>query len=138
MVNDTISDMLTRIRNACLMKKSTVIIPLTKMNQQIAQILEKEGFIYGFQISQVNSFNALVLKLKYRSKQTYSGKKKESCITNLKRISKPGLRIYSNHKEIPRILGGAGIVILSTPEGIMTDREARSLGIGGEILCSVW
>lgn len=138
MVNDTISDMLTRIRNACLMKKSTVLIPLTKLNQKIAQILEKEGFIHGFQISQVNSFNALVLKLKYRSKQTYSGKQKESCITNLKRISKPGLRIYSNYKEIPRILGGAGIVILSTPEGILTDREARSLGIGGEILCSVW
>lgn len=138
MVNDTISDMLTRIRNACLMKKSTVVIPLTKMNQQIAQILEKEGFIHSFQISQMDSFNSLVLKLKYRSKQTYSGKKKESCITNLKRISKPGLRIYSNHKEIPRILGGAGIVILSTPEGIMTDREARSLGIGGEVLCSIW
>jgi small subunit ribosomal protein S8 len=138
MVNDTISDMLTRIRNACLMKKSTVVIPLTRMNQQIAQILEKEGFIYGFQISQVNSFNSLVLKLKYHSKQTYAGKRKESCITNLKRISKPGLRIYSNHKEIPRILGGAGIVILSTPEGIMTDREARALGIGGELLCSIW
>lgn len=138
MVNDTISDMLTRIRNACLMKKSTVLIPLTRMNQKIAQILEKEGFIHGFQISQVDNFNALILKLKYRSKQTYVGKKKECCITNLKRISKPGLRIYSNHKDIPRILGGAGIVILSTPEGIMTDREARSLGIGGELLCSIW
>jgi small subunit ribosomal protein S8 len=138
MVNDTISDMLTRIRNACLMKKTTVLIPLTRISQQIAQILEKEGFIQAFQISQTDKFNYLVLKLKYRSKQTYSGKKKESCITNLKRISKPGLRIYSNHKEIPRILGGAGIVLLSTPQGIMTDREARSLGIGGEILCSIW
>lgn len=138
MVNDTISDMLTRIRNACLMKKSTVLIPLTRMNQQIAQILEKEGFIHGFQISQSNLVNYLSLKLKYRSKQTYSGKRKESCITNLKRLSKPGLRIYSNHKEIPRILGGAGIVILSTPEGVMTDREARSLGVGGELLCSIW
>lgn len=138
MVNDTISDMLTRIRNACLMKKSTVVIPLTRMNQKIAQILEKEGFIQGFQISQLDSFNSLILKLKYRSKQRYLGKRKESCITNLKRISKPGLRIYSNHKEIPRILGGAGIVILSTPQGILTDREARSLGIGGELLCSIW
>lgn len=138
MVNDTISDMLTRIRNACLMKKSTVVIPLTRMNQKLAQILEKEGFIQGFQISQIDSFNALILKLKYRSKQTYLGNRKESCITNLKRISKPGLRIYSNHKEIPRILGGAGIVILSTPQGIMTDRDARSLGIGGELLCSIW
>ena len=130
--------MLTRIRNACLMKKSTVVIPLTRMNQQIVQILEKEGFIQSFQVSQLDSFNSLVLKLKYRSKQTYLGKRKEACITNLKRISKPGLRIYSNHKEIPRILGGAGIVILSTPEGIMTDRDARSLGIGGEVLCSIW
>lgn len=138
MVNDTISDMLTRIRNACLMKKSTVIIPLTRLNQKIAQILEKEGFIQGFQISQLDSFNSLILKLKYRSKQTYLGKRKEPCITNLKRISKPGLRIYSNHKDIPRILGGAGIVILSTPEGILTDREARALGIGGELLCSIW
>lgn len=138
MVNDTISDMLTRIRNACLMKKSTVVIPLTRMNQKIVQILEKEGFIQGFQISQLDSFNSLILKLKYRSKETYLGKKKESCITNLKRLSKPGLRLYSNHKEIPRILGGAGIVVLSTPQGIMTDREARSLGIGGELLCSIW
>lgn len=138
MVNDTISDMLTRIRNACLMKKSSVAIPLTRLNQRIAQILEKEGFIQGFQISQLDSFNSLILKLKYRSRQTYLGKRKEPCITNLKRISKPGLRIYSNHKDIPRILGGAGIVILSTPQGIMTDREARSLGIGGELLCSIW
>lgn len=76
MVNDTISDMLTRIRNACLMKKSTVVIPLTRMNQKIVQILEKEGFIQGFQISQLDSFNSLILKLKYRSKQTYLGKKK--------------------------------------------------------------
>ena len=138
MVTDTISDMLTRIRNACLMKKSTVAIPLTRINQEIAQILEKEGFIESFQISQLNSFNSLILKLKYRSKQTYSGKRKEACITNLKRISKPGLRIYSNTKDIPRILGGAGIVILSTPDGIMTDRDARSKGIGGEVLCSIW
>ena len=138
MVNDTISDMLTRIRNACLIKKTTVLIPFTRMNQQIAQILEREGFIRGFQVSPTADFNSLVLILKYRSKQTYSGKRKESCITNLKRISKPGLRIYSNHKEIPRILGGAGVIVLSTPQGVMTDREARSLGIGGEVLCSIW
>ena len=138
MVNDTISDMLTRIRNACLIKKTTVLIPFTRMNQQIAQILEREGFIRGFQVSPTADFNSLVLILKYRSKQTYSGKTKESCITNLKRISKPGLRIYSNHKEIPRILGGAGVIVLSTPQGVMTDREARSLGIGGEVLCSIW
>jgi ribosomal protein S8 len=287
MVNDSISDMLTRIRNACLAKKSSVYIPYTKLNEQIAQILEKEGFIQAFQISfktskvnrpprlgSLNRFSSsslsqssgnnigfrgqsgaserllggrsvrqtlssadsnikanasplppggrtgtgsvgdkktslsefeekgarkakvsaaqtvnrskgpnveglaesvsqkavnlippgsggdntpvaplppgtgggggepgqefLLIRLKYRSKQLYKGKKKESCITNLRRISKTGLRIYTNHKEIPRILGGAGIVIISTPEGIMTDREARSRGIGGEVLCSVW
>ena len=136
MVNDSISDMLTRIRNACLTKKATVLIPLTRMNQQIAQILEKEGFIQTFQIS--SDSKNLIIRLKYRSKQVAQAKRKESCITNLKRISKPGLRIYVNQKEIPRILGGAGIVILSTPQGIMTDREARSFGIGGELLCSIW
>nr|YP_009238379.1 ribosomal protein S8 [Bracteacoccus aerius]AMO01257.1 ribosomal protein S8 [Bracteacoccus aerius] len=136
MVNDSISDMLTRIRNSSMIKKSTVAVPFTRINQKISQILEKEGFIQTFQISE-DSRN-LILRLKYRSKQVYGGKIKESCITNLKRISKPGLRIYANHKDIPRILGGAGIVIMSTPNGIMTDREARSLGIGGEILCSIW
>lgn len=161
MVNDTIGDMLTRIRNACMVKKAIVAVPLTRMNQEIAQILEKEGFIQNFQISEDSKY--LNLRLKYSSKNassstnsdsmTSSGqeknnfipmpqgstnKKKESCITNLKRISKPGLRVYTNSKEIPRILGGAGILILSTPKGILTDREARSTGVGGEILCSIW
>nr|QIA46967.1 ribosomal protein S8 [Volvulina compacta] len=136
LINDSIGDMLTRIRNACLAKKSTVSIPFTKINILIAQILEQEGFIQTYQVS-LDSQD-LTLRLKYRSKKIYRGKKKESCITNLKRISKPGLRIYSNHKEILRILGGTGIVILSTPEGLMTDREARLRGIGGELLCSVW
>jgi small subunit ribosomal protein S8 len=136
MVNDTISDMLTRIRNACMVKKSTVMIPFTKMNQKISQILEKEGFIQSVVFD--SDFQMLVLKLKYRSKKTLTSKTKESCITNLKRISKPGLRIYKKSQDIPRILGGAGIIILSTSVGILTDREARSLGVGGEILCSVW
>jgi small subunit ribosomal protein S8 len=136
MVNDTIGDMLTRIRNACMAKKATVAVPLTRMTQQISQILEKEGFIQSFQISDDSKY--LTLRLKYSSKQVSNLKRKESSITNLKRISKPGLRIYTNSKEIPRVLGGAGIVILSTPNGVMTDREARSLGIGGELLCSIW
>nr|WGT92335.1 ribosomal protein S8 [Desmotetra delicata] len=136
LINDSISDMLTRIRNSCLAKKSVVSIPFTRLNQQISQILEKEGFIKNFQISMDS--RDLIVRLKYRSKSVYQGKVKESCITNLRRISKPGLRIYANHKEIPRILGGTGIVILSTPEGLMTDREARFRGIGGELLCSVW
>jgi small subunit ribosomal protein S8 len=136
MVNDSISDMLTRIRNSSMAKKAIVSIPCTRINQQIAQILEKEGFIQSFQLSE--DTKNLMLRLKYRSKEVYNGKIKESCITNLKRISKPGLRIYANHKEIPRVLGGAGIVIISTPNGILTDREARTRGIGGELLCSIW
>lgn len=156
LIHDSISDMLTRIRNACLAKKSDVKIPFTRINQQIVQILEKEGFIQTFQIV-LNSFESnqtstvvgtlptnsfqkaeIIIRLKYRSKTVYNGKKRESCITNLKRISKPGLRIYANNKEIPRVLGGTGTVILSTPEGIITDREARLKGVGGELLCQVW
>jgi len=135
-IHDSISDMLTRIRNACLAKKSNVVVPHTRLNLEIARILEKEGFIQGFQMSLES--NDIIVRLKYRSKQVYRGKTKESCITNLQRISKPGLRIYANTKEIPRILGGTGIVIVSTPTGIMTDREARLKKIGGELICSVW
>lgn len=142
LIHDSISDMLTRIRNSCLAKKSNVMVPYTKFNYEIAQILEKEGFIQGYQ--KVLDSNDIIIRLKYRSKNLYGlpegkGRKtKESCITNLKRISKPGLRIYTNHREIPRILGGTGIVILSTPTGILTDRQARLNGVGGELICSVW
>ena len=136
LINDSISDMLTRIRNASLAKKSNVNIPFTNLNQELAQILEKEGFIQGFQLD-IDS-NDIIIRLKYRSKKLYRGKTKESCITNLRRISKPSLRIYANYREIPRILGGTGIVIISTPSGIMTDRDARSRQLGGELLCSVW
>jgi small subunit ribosomal protein S8 len=129
MVNDTISDMLTRIRNANLVKSQTVSIPLTRISQQISKILEKEGFIESLQ---TYPSETITLQLKY------IGQEKKPCITNLRRISKPGLRIYANHKEIPKILGGMGIVILSTSQGIMTDREARFRGIGGEVLCSIW
>lgn len=136
LINDSISDMLTRIRNAALAKKSNVNIPFTNLNQELAQILEKEGFIQNFQLS-IDS-NDIIIRLKYRSKKLYRGKIKESCITNLRRISKPGLRIYANYREIPRILGGTGLVIISTPNGIMTDRDARARQLGGELLCSVW
>jgi|SRR5579875_1138519 len=129
MVNDTISDMLTRIRNASLIKNRTVSIPLTRLSQRICQILETEGFIESFQ--RVSS-RELIVSLKYR------GQESKPCITDLRRISKPGLRIYTNHKEIPKILGGMGIVIISTSRGVITDREARFYGVGGEILCSVW
>ena len=136
LINDSISDMLTRIRNASLAKKSYVIIPRTTLTLEIAHILEKEGFIENLQQSLES--NTILISLKYRSKKIFTARTKECCITNLKRISKPGLRIYAPYRKIPRILGGTGIVILSTPIGIMTDREARSQGIGGELLCSVW
>jgi len=135
-IHDSISDMLTRIRNACLAKKSSVIVPHTKLNHKIAQIFEKEGLIQSYQM--VLDSNDILIRLKYCSQTANRGKTKESCITNLQRISKPGLRIYANHKEIPRIFSGTGIVILSTPSGILTDREARLKGIGGELICSVW
>ena len=137
LINDSIGDMLTRIRNATLAKKSSVSIPFTNLNQELALILEKEGFIQSFQLSGYTEGD-IVIRLKYSSKKIYKGKIKESCITNLQRISTPGLRMYTNHRDIPRILYGAGIAIISTPSGIMTDREARSRKLGGEVLCSVW
>nr|QWW92897.1 ribosomal protein S8 [Herbertus javanicus] len=129
MGNDTIANMITSIRNANLGKIKTVQIPATNATRDIAKILLREGFIDDF-ID--NKKNGLILNLKYQ------GKKKKSYITTLRRISKSGLRIYSNHKEIPKVLGGMGIVILSTSGGIMTDREARQKEIGGELLCYVW
>ena len=129
MFNDTISDMLTRIRNANLIKSEKVSIPFTRISHQICQILEKEGLIESFQI---NSSEQVSLQLKYKEGD------KKPCITNLRRISKPGLRIYANHKEIPKVLGGMGIVIISTSQGIMTGQEAQFRHIGGELLCSVW
>nr|YP_001382207.1 ribosomal protein S8 [Pleurastrum terricola]A6YGD0.1 RecName: Full=Small ribosomal subunit protein uS8c; AltName: Full=30S ribosomal protein S8, chloroplastic [Pleurastrum terricola]ABO69343.1 ribosomal protein S8 [Pleurastrum terricola] len=141
MVNDTISDMLTRIRNANMAKNDLVLIPFTHINLEICQILLKEGFIQSFKtltldVSKYSKLNAqknlnIVVKLKYL------GRQKNSCITNLLRISKPGNRIYAKHK-IPDMLGGLGIIIVSTSAGIMTDREAREQKIGGELLCSVW
>lgn len=129
MINDTISDMLTCIRNGILIKSQTVTVLSTKINKNIAKILEKEGFIESFQLSNTGQ---LILRLKYLNEE------KRSSITNLRRLSKPGLRIYVRYNEIPRILGGMGIVILSTSKGIMTDNEARYHKIGGELLCSIW
>ena len=129
MVNDTISDLLTRVRNANLTKKDTVSVPFTRLTQQVCEILKTEGFIGSFQVT---SQQELKLRLKYK------GRNSKPCITNLRRISRPGLRIYINHKEIPKVLGGMGVVILSTPQGVMADREARFRGVGGEVLCSVW
>nr|YP_009367815.1 ribosomal protein S8 [Neodangemannia microcystis]ARK14794.1 ribosomal protein S8 [Neodangemannia microcystis] len=129
MVNDRISDMLTRIRNANLVKKEKLFIPNTRLSRNIGALLEKEGFIKS---CQVNSEDELILELKYK------GQNQQPCITNLRRISKPGLRIYTSHKNIPKILNGMGVVFVSTDKGLMTDQEARFNKLGGEILCSVW
>ena len=128
MQNDTISDMLTRIRNANILRRKTVILPWTRINEQIVQLFAKEGFIDSVEKNEQN----LKVYLKY-DKDT-----KKSCITNLQRISKPGLRLYANTKDIPQVLGGMGIIILSTSKGIVTDKEARTLNVGGEVLCYVY
>jgi small subunit ribosomal protein S8 len=138
MVNDTISDMLTRIRNANLAYKTSVSLSKTKVHEKICQILEQEGFIEKFYISETKP-NELIVDLKYqKTTVASSGGLGKPSITNLKRISKPGLRIYTNSREIPKVLGGMGILILSTSRGLMTDRQARQSRLGGEILCSVW
>ena len=138
MVNDTISDMLTRIRNANLAYKPNVSLVKTKVHEKICEILEQEGFIENYYVSDTSP-NELIVDLKYQKSQTFgSAGNGKPCITNLKRISKPGLRIYTNSREIPKVLGGMGILILSTSKGLMTDRQARQARLGGEILCSVW
>ncbi|WP_298613692.1 30S ribosomal protein S8 [uncultured Thermosynechococcus sp.] len=131
-VNDTIGDMLTRIRNANLARHQTTTVPATRMTRSIAQVLKAEGFIRDFEEQGDGVKRQLVVSLKYR------GKQRQPVITALKRVSKPGLRVYANSRELPRVLGGIGIAIISTSSGIMTDREARKQGIGGEVLCYVW
>jgi len=130
--NDTIADMLTRIRNANLARHQTTEIPATRMTRNIARVLKAEGFIAEVEEQGEGVKENLVLSLKYK------GKNRQPIINNLKRVSKPGLRVYSNRKELPRVLGGIGIAIISTSSGIMTDREARRQGLGGEVLCYVW
>jgi small subunit ribosomal protein S8 len=129
---DTISDMLTRIRNAGLVGHSTTKVPTTKMTKSIAQVLKSEGFIGDYEETGEGINKYLVISLKYK------GKNRQPIIRTLKRVSKPGLRVYSNCKDIPRVLGGIGIAIISTSKGIMTDREARKQNVGGEILCYIW
>nr|YP_010726507.1 ribosomal protein S8 [Hypnea spinella]YP_010902528.1 ribosomal protein S8 [Hypnea nidifica]WCH54383.1 ribosomal protein S8 [Hypnea nidifica]WDY84982.1 ribosomal protein S8 [Hypnea spinella] len=132
MVNDTIADMLTRIRNANLSRHQIVQVPATKMTRSIIKVLQEEGFIYEFEEIGENLRNYLLISLKYK------GKRKEPVITALKRISKPGLRVYANHKELPKVLGGIGVAIISTSKGVMTDKKARNNGLGGEVLCYIW
>lgn len=132
MVTDTISDMLTRIRNATMVKHQIVQIPVTKMSVAIADILKNEGFIVGAENYQESNRQYLLLSLKY------TGKSRDSVISEIKRVSKPGLRVYANSKELPKVLDNLGIAIMSTSRGVMTNLKAKELGIGGEVLCYIW
>ena len=134
MGRDTLADIITSIRNADMDRKGTVRIPSTNITENTVKILLREGFIENVRKHRESDKYFLVLTLRYRRNRKGSYK----TILNLKRISRPGLRIYSNYQRIPRILGGMGIVILSTSRGIMTDRKARLEGIGGEVLCYIW
>ena len=131
-MSDPIADMLTRIRNANTAKHDTVDIPASKIKISIAQILEKEGYIKKFEIVEAGEFKSIRVTLKYGQD------KNEKIITGLKRISKPGLRVYASADELPKVLGGLGIAIISTNNGVITDKEARKLNIGGEVLAFVW
>lgn len=134
MGRDTIADIITSIRNADMNRKGTVRIASTNITESIVKILLQEGFIENARKHQERNKSFLVLTL--RHKRNWKGPYRNTL--NFKRVSRPGLRIYSNYQRIPRILGGMGIVILSTSKGVMTDREARLEGIGGEILCYIW
>nr|ARW65026.1 ribosomal protein S8 [Polysiphonia sertularioides] len=132
MINDMISDMLTKIRNANLAKHHIVQVPQTRITINVIKVLQEEGFIYEYQTVKQNLKQYLVVSLKYK------GRGRRPIITELKRISKPGLKVYASSKEIPKVLDGIGIAIMSTSQGIMTDRKARQSGIGGEVLCYIW
>jgi small subunit ribosomal protein S8 len=128
---DPIADMLTRIRNASLARHRDLTLPSSRMKREIARILVEEGFIESFSTSQDGIQEMLVLQLKYVEGRS-------PVVSGLKRISKPGLRVYARKTEIPRVLGGLGLVVLSTSRGIMTGQQARKLNLGGEVLCYVW
>lgn len=129
-ITDPIADMLTRIRNANAQRHETVDVPSSKLKKSIAEILLDEGYIKSFEEIEDNSQGIIRITLKYVNKQ--------KVISGLKRISKPGLRVYANKEELPQVLGGLGIALISTSKGIMTDKKARQEGIGGEVLAYVW
>lgn len=132
MVTDTISDMLTRIRNANMVKHQIVQIPSTKMSLSIAEIMKEEGYIEDFESYTEDKKSYLLISLKY------VGKSRKPVICKLERVSKPGLRVYSKSKNLPKILNDLGIAIISTSKGLMTNIKAKELGVGGEILCYIW
>ena len=131
-ITDPIADMLTRIRNANTAKHDTVDVPSSKMKLAIAKILLDEGYIKSYELVENGKFNDIRITLKY------GASKNEKIISGLQRISKPGLRVYANKEELPKVLGGLGVAIISTNKGVITDKEARKLGVGGEVLCFVW
>ena len=131
-MSDPIADMLTRIRNANTAKHDTVDVPASKMKIAIADILVDEGYITKYDLVEDGNFKTM------RITQKYGADKNEKVISGLKRISKPGLRVYANSEDMPKVLGGLGTAIVSTNKGVITDKEARKLGVGGEVLCFVW
>ena len=132
MSHDSVADMLTKIRNASLVKHQIVQLPLTKLTKEIAKVLLSEGFIVSFEELKNGANSSLLLVLKY------TGKDRIPKITNIQRVSKPGLRVYKNSKKMPRVLGGFGTAIISTSKGLVTDQFARQENIGGEVLCFIW
>src|SRR5215203_5861596 len=131
MMTDPVADMLTRIRNANKALQETVTMPTSRMKQEIARLLQEEGYIRGFRVEKGESFDTLVVELKF-------GRNRERVITDLKRVSKPGRRVYARKDRLPRVLGGMGVAILSTSTGLVTGRRAQELGVGGEVVCFVW
>ena len=130
-LTDTIADMLTRIRNVVMIKGETVEIPMSKEKVAIADILVKEGYVKGYEIKEEGVQKSIVMTLKY-------GPNGEKVIQGLKRISKPGLRVYAEANKLPKVINGLGVAIISTNKGIITDKQARELNVGGEVLCYVW
>ncbi|HSW10316.1 MAG TPA: 30S ribosomal protein S8 [Bacillota bacterium] len=130
-MSDPVADMLTRIRNASLVRRERVEIPGSRLKRAMAEIMKREGYIRDFEWVAGSPENKIRIHLRY-------GPRKELVINGLKRVSKPGLRVYAGKGELPRVLGGLGVAIVSTSRGLMTDREARELGLGGEVLCQIW
>jgi small subunit ribosomal protein S8 len=134
MTSDPIADMLTRIRNALMAGKATVEIPRSKIKQEIARILKEEGFVEDFSVQDVKPVPIIEIKLKYYGPR----RTRRPVITQISRVSKPGRRVYRNRRDLPRVLSGTGIAIMTTPKGIMTSQQARRERVGGEVLCYVW
>ncbi|MDQ3994840.1 MAG: 30S ribosomal protein S8 [Actinomycetota bacterium] len=131
MLTDPVADMLTRIRNANKAIQETVPMPTSRMKEEIARLLKEEGYIRDYRVEKGESFDTLVIELKF-------GRNRERVITDLKRVSKPGRRVYARKDRLPRVLGGMGTAILSTSRGLVTSRTAQELGVGGEVVCFVW